>query len=125
MENVNRCQFTAHVKVSVGGAKLSGELKQHTHPVPNWHYSILDTLRQIGCFILVHLATFSELHLHVGYIIPFSESHSSCQGSLRSVRWDRQVTVANAATEAALNQAWSETEETIFIFKTQCVFCEA
>jgi len=31
MQNVNQYLFTAHVKVSVGGAKPSGELKQHTH----------------------------------------------------------------------------------------------
>jgi hypothetical protein len=35
------------------------------------------------------------------------------------------VTVANAATEATLNKARSETEETVFIFKTQLVLFEA
>jgi hypothetical protein len=36
------------------------------------------------------------------------------------------VTVAGAATEAALNKARSETEEAVFfIFKTQSVPCEA
>jgi hypothetical protein len=81
MEHVNQCQFTAHVKVSVGGAKLSGELKQHT-PCSKLTllYSGLPAANRL--FILVHLAMYSELHNPVGYITALSESHSSCQGSL-------------------------------------------
>jgi hypothetical protein len=85
MENVNQCQFTAHVKVSVCGAKLSGELKQYT-PCSKLTLLYSGHPAAYRLFILVHLAMYSELHLPVGYIIPLSQSHSSCQGSLRSAR---------------------------------------
>jgi hypothetical protein len=39
MENVNQFQFTAHVKVSVGGEKQSGELK-----IPHTIFQIAITL---------------------------------------------------------------------------------
>ena len=69
------------------------------HLVCGWYRGCLTVVRNVKLtllysghpaanrlFILAHLAMYSELHLPVGYIIALSESHSSCQGFIRSAR---------------------------------------